>query len=293
MTRSIVCGLLLLLALSARAQCQEAQGGLKAADELLDPAEVLRQMGADEYAILQYQLLSQALGPETAHVLLLMMAGKDSHIDDDLLGVFLLLKAAATSAASPTAVLKDGKLLVVDDGTVYVIDVDAMKVESSVTYRPSKKGSGISAALLPMFQQAKEKAVASACISNMKQLCLAAMMYAQDWDETLPSEQWPQQLEPYLKNAEIYQCPGAKERQYAFAINEALIGAKLSDIKRPAETVLFFESNLPDDLPFGGPDGLLMEPRHRGMITVGFVDGHCKLMKPEEAKKLLARDPFQ
>ncbi|MBM3471894.1 MAG: hypothetical protein FJX75_01310 [Armatimonadetes bacterium] len=289
-----VIGALLVMCLIRPALAQEAPPA-KAAPEQLDPAELMRQMGADEEDIMKFQLMSQLLGEDASPLLLLMMMqGDGGNMDGDFLGMMLMMKALSGGGKTAPAVAAIGtRLFIIEDGTVYILDTTTLKLETSVQYRPSKKVAGLPADLLPMFQQAKDKALASSCLSNMKQLVLGALMYAQDWDQMLPGEQWPEQLQPYLKNLQIYQCPGAPDKERAYALNEALAGAKMGDIKRPAEIALFFESDLPDDVPFGGPDGVLMEPRHGGMLTVGFVDGHAKLMKPEDAKKLLAEDPFQ
>jgi len=48
----------------------------------------------------------------------------------------------------------------------------------------------LAAILFPVFAQAREKARQAVCVSNNKQLGLATMMYAQDYDETLPMSQW-------------------------------------------------------------------------------------------------------
>src|ERR671931_1568039 len=42
----------------------------------------------------------------------------------------------------------------------------------------------LAAILFPVFAQAREKARAATCLSNLKQLGLGMMMYAQDHDET-------------------------------------------------------------------------------------------------------------
>jgi len=44
----------------------------------------------------------------------------------------------------------------------------------------------LAAILFPVFAQAREKARQATCISNLKQLGTAAMMYAQDYDEGFP-----------------------------------------------------------------------------------------------------------
>jgi prepilin-type N-terminal cleavage/methylation domain-containing protein/prepilin-type processing-associated H-X9-DG protein len=44
----------------------------------------------------------------------------------------------------------------------------------------------IAAILFPVFAQAREKARQTHCLSAMKQLGMATMLYTHDWDETLP-----------------------------------------------------------------------------------------------------------
>jgi prepilin-type N-terminal cleavage/methylation domain-containing protein/prepilin-type processing-associated H-X9-DG protein len=68
--------------------------------------------------------------------------------------------------------------------------------------------------LFPVFAQAKEKARQTTCLSNLKQLGLAALMYSQDYDETMPTVQtstlrWPQLLAPYIKSRGFVLCPSA------------------------------------------------------------------------------------
>src|SRR5215216_6026680 len=79
----------------------------------------------------------------------------------------------------------------------------------------------LAAILFPVFAQAREKARGAACLSNMKQIGLATMMYAQDHDDYLPygyAYTWPGQKElywwqdlcrPYVKNEAVYTCPSA------------------------------------------------------------------------------------
>src|SRR5204862_7715705 len=44
----------------------------------------------------------------------------------------------------------------------------------------------LAAILFPVFAQAREKARSITCASNLKQLSVAWLMYAQDYDEALP-----------------------------------------------------------------------------------------------------------
>lgn len=56
----------------------------------------------------------------------------------------------------------------------------------------------LAAVLFPVFAKAREKARATSCVSNLKQLGLAINQYTQDWDETLP---WS------INNADIFKSP--------------------------------------------------------------------------------------
>jgi prepilin-type N-terminal cleavage/methylation domain-containing protein len=80
----------------------------------------------------------------------------------------------------------------------------------------------LAAILLPVFAKARDKARQTKCLSNMKQIGLAANMYAADFDEYVyPSsynEGWAGQSDhpatgivlaylPYLKNSDVFRCP--------------------------------------------------------------------------------------
>jgi prepilin-type N-terminal cleavage/methylation domain-containing protein len=60
----------------------------------------------------------------------------------------------------------------------------------------------LAAILFPVFAQARAKARQAACLSNTKQIGNALMMYAQDYDETLPGYRFGEsstpQMNPYL-----------------------------------------------------------------------------------------------
>jgi prepilin-type N-terminal cleavage/methylation domain-containing protein/prepilin-type processing-associated H-X9-DG protein len=72
----------------------------------------------------------------------------------------------------------------------------------------------LAAILFPVFAQAREKARAATCISNVKQLGLAMFMYMQDYDERFPSS-WAAGfpgdpkffVQPYMKSTKILLCP--------------------------------------------------------------------------------------
>ena len=84
----------------------------------------------------------------------------------------------------------------------------------------------LAAILFPVFAKAREAARATTCKSNLKQIGLAANMYKQDYDETLPfsvngqnsftwtgtgTTYWAYFYLPYTKNQQIWACPSAKD----------------------------------------------------------------------------------
>ena len=75
----------------------------------------------------------------------------------------------------------------------------------------------LAAILFPVFAQAREKARQTSCLSNIKQVNLATLMYVQDYDETFPfhglydftvgAQGWTRKVEPYMKNLQATWCP--------------------------------------------------------------------------------------
>ncbi len=72
--------------------------------------------------------------------------------------------------------------------------------------------------LFPVFARARENARRSSCLSNLRQLGTATMMYVQDYDERYPSSRyytgtqyvyWNQMLQPYIKTIEVFYCPSS------------------------------------------------------------------------------------
>ncbi len=76
--------------------------------------------------------------------------------------------------------------------------------------------------LLPTLGKAKAKGQQTACLSNMRQIGMATMMYAGDHNDFLPygyAYTWPGQKElywwqdlcrPYIESEPVYSCPSAR-----------------------------------------------------------------------------------
>ena len=116
----------------------------------------------------------------------------------------------------------------------------------------------LAAILFPVFAKAREKARQSACLSNEKQIGLALIQYAQDYDETYvmneqyptatPVVYWYDMLAPYMKNTQLLECP-SRRGYYGYGLSIYAGGdyngpyATLGSFSNPASTVVVVEAS--------------------------------------------------
>jgi prepilin-type N-terminal cleavage/methylation domain-containing protein/prepilin-type processing-associated H-X9-DG protein len=122
----------------------------------------------------------------------------------------------------------------------------------------------LAAILFPVFAQAREKARQSACMANQKQLGMAIVQYAQDYEEMYPNKNFPYYdvgygtgwatiIYPYTKSVGIYHCPNDQSKydglvSYAYNMNMTNYssigtGAALPQSTAPASTIMLTEVN--------------------------------------------------
>lgn len=73
----------------------------------------------------------------------------------------------------------------------------------------------LAAILFPVFARARENARRASCQSNLKQIGLSLMQYAQDYDEKMPAYSrdynfgimWQPTIQPYAKSTQVFSCP--------------------------------------------------------------------------------------
>ncbi|MGO8670065.1 MAG: DUF1559 domain-containing protein [Capsulimonadaceae bacterium] len=119
----------------------------------------------------------------------------------------------------------------------------------------------LSAILLPAFAVAKEDAHQTQCASNMRQIALGIVMYAQDYDGVLPitmdiksndstvAHMWFTGLAPYVRDYQVFYCPSDPDRKSdpsiwgSYEMNGMLTaGSRPMDLAaRPSETILMAE----------------------------------------------------
>lgn len=85
----------------------------------------------------------------------------------------------------------------------------------------------LAAILFPVFARARERAQATACLSNVKQLTLGLIQYQMDYDDHMPyfmrwywsdygggmwsKINWTWAVQDYIRNMDIFRCPVANE----------------------------------------------------------------------------------
>jgi prepilin-type N-terminal cleavage/methylation domain-containing protein/prepilin-type processing-associated H-X9-DG protein len=88
----------------------------------------------------------------------------------------------------------------------------------------------LAAILFPVFARARENARRASCQSNLKQIGLGMLQYAQDydervvpWDQIIPGfsfngyngeARWPDLLQPYIKSTQVFNCPSVSPATY-------------------------------------------------------------------------------
>jgi prepilin-type N-terminal cleavage/methylation domain-containing protein/prepilin-type processing-associated H-X9-DG protein len=152
----------------------------------------------------------------------------------------------------------------------------------------------LAAILFPVFAKAREKARQTSCLSNIKQIALGILMYAQDYDERLPlAENWgpqwtpptPQDLRsdniwmhhliyPYVKNWQIFTCPSTGYNTAnggcSYIWNHYDAWGRFHSGQALAQVTEVASAPMVWDIPYSYPGA------HNEGINVGYVDGHGK-----------------
>ena len=146
----------------------------------------------------------------------------------------------------------------------------------------------IAAILFPIFALKKGKNPAISCLSNMKQLGMASLMYSQDYDEHFPpAEKWMTVSVPYIQNSALFLCPTARDEtpkaKSSYAMDSRLSGLAEKKLKEPPSRALLYDSTRTD---WDAADpGQTFAPRHSERGNVAFADGHAKARTREDFRK--------
>ncbi len=171
----------------------------------------------------------------------------------------------------------------------------------------------LGAMVLPVLEKATKKAEAVSCLSNIRNIGLAAIMYADDYDGHYPpavvdipnstyANCWDILLLPYLRSNEIFICPMDEvptpgpawtyslPHSYGINLDVAMVGGyagaslRSADVPRPARTILLF--GLEQENSYGwryssGNMSQYVTARHNQGPNFLFCAGNAQWMRPE------------
>ena len=260
--------------------------------DIAERMEMFKQMGIDEKGAWFMSVLSSS-GMDPAQLILLMaLMDKGGGGGDDAIGLMLLMNAMGgkQEGKQPVVLDRGETLLIIEDGVLYKVSLEAMELEGSVPYAQGRQAPPPP---VPEEVAVEEETDQAASQRKLKWLYTAMYNYSADWDGALPGEQWVKDSEAHRKDNSLLVRPSRPDLPVGYAMNEKLPGAKLADIENPGETVVLFESNIGGDDPIGGPEAVPEEGVHNGGIMCAFVDGHVKWLPVAEARARLAQDPFE
>lgn len=172
--------------------------------------------------------------------------------------------------------------------------------------------------LMPTLNSARGQARSVACMSNVRQIATAGIMYAQETKLYVsfvpavgptPAKDRKELLYPYLRQgknngdnagSQVWNCPSNDrvDEQASYGFNTYVNGVRLNKIKMWSETIAIVDAGL-TDTPVGGSSlathcwppsriatAASCRPNHlrhpKQIVTAGFVDGHAERlpMKP-------------
>jgi len=173
----------------------------------------------------------------------------------------------------------------------------------------------LAAILFPVFARAREKARQSSCLSNVKQIVLGVLMYAQDYDEVLipaampwqaPTEapatadEWHELLQPYLSNQQVLRCPSSKNSFPGYGWNYQEFGyyyadhdsddtqpgwaTALAQIESPAEVIILGDGRLATRYLYRR-SATYTTKIHNDGDNMALLDGHAKWFTYSEMVK--------
>lgn len=145
----------------------------------------------------------------------------------------------------------------------------------------------------------RTRARQASCLSNIKQISLALVMYTQDYDDCLPpASRWnaafvSEAVKPHNPHAaadsrdnarHMLHCPSVHTNLPCYALNRRISGQAYSSTANRAKTVMIFDAR-PGLNRNGGQELLPIPARHEGGNNIGFADGHVQWTPP--SKKLI------
>lgn len=155
---------------------------------------------------------------------------------------------------------------------------------------------------VPVIRKSSDRAQVAKCVSNLRQIGVATMLYAGENDGRLPDKSgpsWVGDLWPYVSQSPyvgfvgnklplpgtIFACPSANgstnpspKRSYGINVhlvdNNANTQSRLLQIEQPSKSVLYADNARSSYL-----QATLLAARHGGRCNVVYVDGHAETIE--------------
>ncbi len=121
-----------------------------------------------------------------------------------------------------------------------------------------------------LMAQARQAAKKTQCLSNVKQLGLATIMYSVDHGDVLPktSAGWKTAITLYVRDQKIFHCPEDTSGGVSYFLDPRVAGRSMTKVAQPAATAMIVEGSVKKT-----------EFRHNGAAMIAFTDGHAKATK--------------
>jgi hypothetical protein len=139
-------------------------------------------------------------------------------------------------------------------------------------------------AALPAFSKARQRAQSVNCVNNLKDLAMAARVYASNSGGRLPNEtNWCDVLRPHVSSPRVFHCRAGESQLCTYGFNSALSGRNLDGVH--PMTVMFFE--IPGGWNVsGGPEQMIQRSRHIRSYCVVFADGSARQLQEPQLSTL-------
>ncbi|WP_025229639.1 hypothetical protein [Fimbriimonas ginsengisoli] len=131
--------------------------------------------------------------------------------------------------------------------------------------------------IFPVFASARVAATKTRCLSNLKELAVAQLLYSEDnQEQRLPdANRWMDLTKRYIKSglSTTYHCPSAPDGEFGYAMSSSLNRKSVTEIESLAKEILIFDSKRTNWNASGDPRRDSTE-RH-GFPNAAYADGHA------------------
>ena len=127
------------------------------------------------------------------------------------------------------------------------------------------------AVLLPAFAKARSTARSTITLSRVKQISLATVMYAGDFDDKIPP--FTSAKDATLKLEAYYKSPSLTKAAEGYTWNIGLSGKKISGFTSPSDVWLVHSTEIDPTKKF----------------SIGFIDGHAARFQQEAMNSVIEK----